>query len=45
MNYLKAYKEWVKENGEEDTLNGINDLTHDQLFFLSFAQVKIYIIR
>lgn len=34
----QAYKNYVKENGEEPPLPGI-DLSHDQLFFLNFAQV------
>uniref|UniRef100_A0A8C5HXN3 Neprilysin n=1 Tax=Gouania willdenowi TaxID=441366 RepID=A0A8C5HXN3_GOUWI len=34
----QAYKNYVKQYGEEPPLPGI-DLTHDQLFFLNFAQV------
>uniref|UniRef100_A0A671UVI0 Neprilysin n=1 Tax=Sparus aurata TaxID=8175 RepID=A0A671UVI0_SPAAU len=34
----QAYRNYVKEHGEEPTLPGI-DLSHDQLFFLNFAQV------
>ncbi|KAM9318246.1 neprilysin-like isoform 2-T2 [Pholidichthys leucotaenia] len=34
----QAYKNYVKEHGEEPPLPGI-DLSHDQLFFLNFAQV------
>ncbi|XP_078094880.1 membrane metallo-endopeptidase-like 1 isoform X1 [Mustelus asterias] len=34
----KAYLEWVKKEGEEVKLPGL-DLTHKQLFFLNFAQV------
>ncbi|XP_038149405.1 neprilysin-like isoform X1 [Cyprinodon tularosa] len=34
----QAYKNFVKHNGEEPPLPGI-DLSHDQLFFLNFAQV------
>lgn len=38
---LQAYKKWVKQHGEEPLLPGIN-LTHDQLFFLNYAQVRRY---
>ncbi|XP_054901744.1 neprilysin-like [Poeciliopsis prolifica] len=34
----QAYKKFVKRNGEELPLPGI-DLSHDQLFFLNFAQI------
>uniref|UniRef100_A0A665TET8 Neprilysin n=1 Tax=Echeneis naucrates TaxID=173247 RepID=A0A665TET8_ECHNA len=34
----QAYRNYVKEHGEEPPLPGI-DLSHDQLFFLNFAQV------
>ncbi|XP_067826373.1 membrane metallo-endopeptidase-like 1 isoform X3 [Heptranchias perlo] len=34
----KAYLKWVKKEGEEVKLPGL-DLTHQQLFFLNFAQV------
>uniref|UniRef100_A0A3Q2DSW8 Neprilysin n=1 Tax=Cyprinodon variegatus TaxID=28743 RepID=A0A3Q2DSW8_CYPVA len=34
----QAYKNFVKHHGEEPPLPGI-DLSHDQLFFLNFAQV------
>uniref|UniRef100_UPI00398E31A1 membrane metallo-endopeptidase-like 1 n=1 Tax=Pristiophorus japonicus TaxID=55135 RepID=UPI00398E31A1 len=34
----KAYLKWVKKEGEEVKLPGL-DLTHKQLFFLNFAQV------
>lgn len=34
----KAYLKWVKREGEEVELPGMN-LTHKQLFFLNFAQV------
>ncbi|XP_076451587.1 endothelin-converting enzyme homolog isoform X3 [Babylonia areolata] len=33
-----AYEDWVKTNGEEQTLPALN-LTHRQIFFLGFAQV------
>lgn len=35
---LQAYKNYVMVYGEEPPLPGI-DLSHDQLFFLNFAQV------
>lgn len=35
-----AYQQWVEENGSEAPLPGIH-LTHNQLFFLGFAQVCI----
>ncbi|GIY32422.1 neprilysin-1 [Caerostris extrusa] len=35
---LNAYKKWVKRHGEEPLLPGLN-LTHDQLFFLNYAQI------
>ncbi|KAH7956781.1 hypothetical protein HPB52_012724 [Rhipicephalus sanguineus] len=34
----RAYKKWVKQHGQEPLLPGIN-LTHDQLFFLNYAQI------
>ncbi|KAM4797829.1 endothelin-converting enzyme 1-like isoform X2 [Urocitellus parryii] len=34
----RAYQNWVKKNGEEQTLPTLG-LTNDQLFFLGFAQV------
>ncbi|XP_063676742.1 neprilysin-4-like isoform X3 [Bolinopsis microptera] len=33
-----AYQNWVKRNGEEATLPGL-DLTNEQAFFLSYAQI------
>ncbi|CAH1774945.1 unnamed protein product [Owenia fusiformis] len=33
-----AYRMWVDRNGEEQLLPGIN-LTHNQLFFLNYAQI------
>lgn len=38
MSILQAYNNYVKEHGEEPSLPGI-DLSHNQLFFLNFAQV------
>uniref|UniRef100_A0A8C4QTG2 Endothelin-converting enzyme 1 n=1 Tax=Eptatretus burgeri TaxID=7764 RepID=A0A8C4QTG2_EPTBU len=35
---FRAYEEWLKKNGEEQTLPGL-DFTNRQLFFLSFAQI------
>ncbi|KAF7286321.1 hypothetical protein GWI33_006050 [Rhynchophorus ferrugineus] len=35
---FRAYKKWVAQHGEEDQLPGLN-LTHDQLFFLNYAQI------
>ncbi|CAG9759483.1 unnamed protein product [Ceutorhynchus assimilis] len=35
---FRAYKKWVAIHGEEDNLPGLN-LTHDQLFFLNYAQI------
>ncbi|CAG2121632.1 unnamed protein product, partial [Medioppia subpectinata] len=34
----RAFKKWEQRNGVEPRLPGI-DLTHDQLFFLNYAQV------
>ena len=34
----------MKENGEEDKLKGLEFLTHEQLFFVSYAQVFIFIV-
>ncbi|XP_046678891.1 neprilysin-1-like isoform X2 [Homalodisca vitripennis] len=34
----RAYKKWVKKHGEEPQLPGIK-LSHDQLFFLNYAQI------
>lgn len=36
---LQAYRRWVSTHGEEPHLPGL-DLTHDQLFFLNYAQVS-----
>jgi len=38
-NGYKAFKKWENRNGVEPLLPGLN-LTHDQLFFLNYAQVK-----
>jgi membrane metallo-endopeptidase-like protein 1 len=35
----RAYKKWVEKHGQEPNLPGLN-LTHDQLFFLNYAQVQ-----
>lgn len=35
---IQAYRKWVAENGEEKKLPGIT-LSHNQLFFLNYAQV------
>ena len=37
----EAYEKWVEENGEENLLPLLN-LTHRQLFFVSFAQVSSF---
>jgi membrane metallo-endopeptidase-like protein 1 len=41
---FRAYREWVRRNGEEPPLPGIT-LTHDQLFFLKYAQIWCGIMR
>nr|XP_022914455.1 neprilysin-1-like [Onthophagus taurus] len=35
---FRAYKKWVTKHGKEPDLPGLN-LTHDQLFFLNYAQI------
>ncbi len=40
MQAYRAYKKWVEKHGEEPNLPGLN-LTHDQLFFLNYAQVTV----
>lgn len=35
---LQAYQNWLKKNGEEETLPTLG-LTNHQLFFVGFAQV------
>ena len=40
MIFFQAYRRWVQEKGEEEPkLPGLN-LTHAQLFFVGFAQVR-----
>ncbi|KAF6212374.1 hypothetical protein GE061_012896 [Apolygus lucorum] len=36
---LNAYKSYVSTNGHEPQLPGLQSFTHDQLFFLSFANL------
>lgn len=36
---LHAYRHYVKRNGEEPYLPGLEHYTHEQLFFLAFANV------
>ena len=36
--FFKAFKKWVSVHGDEPDLPGLN-LTHDQLFFLNYAQI------
>lgn len=36
--FLQAYRKWVKIHGPEQELPGMN-MTHDQLFFLNYAQI------
>ena len=39
---FKAYRRWVDEQGkEEKQLPGL-DFSHNQLFFINFAQVRLY---
>lgn len=35
---FRAYRKWVSKHGEEPALPGLN-LSHDQLFFLNYAQI------
>ncbi|XP_019868485.2 neprilysin-1-like [Aethina tumida] len=35
---FRAYRKWVSQHGPEPDLPGLN-LTHDQLFFLNYAQI------
>ena len=42
FNFFQAYKKWLQMTQTPDTsrpLPGLQNLTHDQLFFLNFAQV------
>ncbi|CAG0916983.1 unnamed protein product [Notodromas monacha] len=36
---FRAYNKWVRRNGPEPALPGLQHLTHEQLFFLNFAQI------
>lgn len=36
---LQAYQKWVREHGPEHPLHHLK-YTHDQLFFIAFAQVR-----
>ena len=36
--YIQAYKKWAATHDEDWSLPGVN-MTHDQLFFLNYAQV------
>lgn len=38
LSAVQGYKNWVKNNGPEALLPGLN-MTNDQLLFVSFAQV------
>lgn len=38
MTQFQAYRKWVSVNGEEPEVPGLN-LTHNQLFFLNYAQI------
>ncbi|XP_065564791.1 neprilysin-1-like [Artemia franciscana] len=40
----KAYKKWVERNGSEELLPGLA-LSHDQLFFLGYAQIWCELTR
>lgn len=37
---LWAYRKFVSENGEEDKLPGLEDLSHEQIYFLAFSNVS-----
>ncbi|GFS75640.1 neprilysin-1 [Nephila pilipes] len=41
---FRAYRSWVTRNGEEPLLPGLN-LTHEQLFFLNYAQIWCGVMR
>lgn len=38
MSIFQAYQKWVEKHGEEADLPGMN-LSHNQLFFLNYAQI------
>ena len=40
LSFFKAYQNWIANNSKEAPLPGL-DLTHNQLFFVSFAQVGL----
>lgn len=40
---LRAYQAFVKRHGPERTLPGFEDFSHEQLFFVSFANVLNYL--
>ena len=40
---FKAYKAYVKDNGKEPRLPGLARYTPEQLFFISFANVRFTI--
>lgn len=37
-----AYKNYTNEYGKEQYLQDLGDYSHEQLFFLSFANVRVY---
>lgn len=39
---FNAYKKWIEQNGEEKLLPLLG-LSNQQLFFVSFAQVRIFL--
>ncbi|KAG8180916.1 hypothetical protein JTE90_020143 [Oedothorax gibbosus] len=41
---FRAYRGWVDRNGDEALLPGLN-LTHEQLFFLNYAQIWCGVMR
>lgn len=40
---FQAYQNWLKKNGDEETLPTLG-LTNHQLFFVGFAQVHVMIL-
>ncbi|CAB0041351.1 unnamed protein product [Trichogramma brassicae] len=40
----EAYRIWKSKHGDEPLLPGFGNFTHEQLFFLSYAHVKNYVI-